>query len=413
MEDICTIALDTKPKESNIKSAPSFSSFLGNKVRLLDSRQSTCCIDVNSNNDQVPTIDNHDTLYSLFLIVKSILSYQVTSDKIKQLQSIIVNYQNNKIKNEFISTLCKELDKKQLHKLNCVIMQTMNELLPEEDEVFYLRSSDDKVWRQLLLEEAKRCGITIELPSSEHYKELSMPKIPTEILQLYKILMNTFYNQENRKSDKHVDEKVAESIHWLFINPLITENEQMYSSLYIDLLKVPGKYTELLIKNNIFDQIIYQVIKDDSVLPTANTTKQLNNIMGVFKVSIIDILIDKVQEATKQLNTVIDHNIIVDVIQPDLERKIIEDLLDNRQQIINDRISLLQTLSSQDQSAIMNKLLLLVHTNTANEQVKCNSYPNTVYLTSFLPLIYEDKDLFMYDHNQDIDTMCLAGEIYV
>lgn len=428
LEDICTIAMDTTYQESNIKSVPSCLSSFWNKIKLSNSRQSTFYIDLDSNNGQRPTTDNHDTLTSLkqlFLIVKGILNYTLTSDHIKKLQRILIHDQNNKIKDEFISKLCAELDKNQLHKLNCLIAQTMNELVSAEDDTCFLRNSDDKIWSKLLFAEAKHCGMKIELSCSKLHQELVVPEIPREILQLYKILTNTFYNQENRKSDQSVAEKVAKSIHWLFINPLIIENAQIDWDVHSNLLKVPGEYTKLLINSNILSMIVNLDV-DDIVLPNhAKALQQLNNIMSVFKESIIDILTDILKEDTiKALDMVISQEMITDTIRPYFDTKTVSYLLNNTQQIINDSISFLDTVYSKDPARIMLKLLSLnnqddlVAQQDISKQVACKSYHEfvvpqgtkkitTVYITSFLYIVPMSEDLLVY--NQDIEGMSLVG----
>ncbi|WP_410521181.1 DUF5410 family protein [Candidatus Tisiphia endosymbiont of Ditula angustiorana] len=377
--------------------------------KSLDNGQSNFYIDIDTNNDQVQvSSDEFNKIKQLFLIVKKIVSCTATSYDIKQLQEIfITNNYNNIIRDEFISNLDKSLGNNQLHKLNILIMQTMNELLPKEDTECLLRRSEDSIWHKLLLLEAKRCGMTIKLPDSIN-DELTIPEVPKEIFELYNILKDTFYNQGNRKSHKALEQRVAESIHWLFINPLIMENEsfeQMDSGLQKKLLEFPGTYTELLrnfkiinITDRSFGLLMTETIDFfrnsasaddlyvDPVLESSRTfkyaaaqgevappnpsaqasfersliTQATNDIMEMFRPILIDILIKKIEKTINlQSKKMKDKNAITEVIRAYVDMKETECVLENTQLIIDDTIYFLNIIDSGDCSLILSKLLSL------------------------------------------------------
>jgi len=135
----------------------------------------------------------------------------------------------------FINLLDEKLDNKQLHKLNKAIVENANELMPKNDPNFVCRTTNNKIFQQLLLLEAKHCGMEAKFNSQEKLQSLTIEDIPQEILNHYSILKQKFYSQ--RESKDSLDNRIAQSINFLFYAPLFRESE-IYEKLGLESAKV-------------------------------------------------------------------------------------------------------------------------------------------------------------------------------
>ncbi len=239
-----------------------------------------------------------DTLNDLMQVVSNIINWTTTNNDILSLQDIFILYPN-KIES-FIRAVNKILNNQQLHMLNNSIMKAMNVLLPVEDKQCLLRLSEHQIFHKLLLLEAKRNGLIIKIPDNID-DNLVLPEIPKEIWDHYLTLENIFYNQPLRNSDKTLAELKAESIHWLFINPLILENTKVQTNLQLakKLLQFPGEYTKLLAEyatvNNINDPTA-DAIKTHCSLPKQQANKLKGEILQIFIIDLSNWLVQEILE---------------------------------------------------------------------------------------------------------------------
>lgn len=303
-----SIPLTDNLKEANTNSAvpkkPKKQSSVNKffKEKLLGFQNPTTIIDNNDMNSSTFYVEEEQDsvqiiLLNLYNIVERMLSCTVTDKDILELKRTFTYINIKKKQDQFIIKLDEALNNKQLHQLNTVIMQSMHNLLPQEDKICLLRENENKIFQDLLLLEAKRHNMIVHLPKSNNDK-LVAPQIPDMIFNLYETLKETFYNQENRQSDKPLDQRIAESIHWLFVNPLILEQ----SALALDptvqqMLKCPGEYTHLLC-NNILDKI--NEGNKVSIPPASQElNKYVNDILQIYMGELSNVIVNNILSKTK------------------------------------------------------------------------------------------------------------------
>lgn len=343
-----------KTSSGSLKNTSNILNFF--KKKHPDSKEFTAIIDNHGMNSSTFNIEKERQnlqmiLTNLYCILGRILNCTATNDDILKLKEIFTNTSIKNTKTQFIKKLDQKLDNDQLHKLNTLIMQTMDQLLPEDDKICLLRSSEDKILHDLLFLEAKRHNMTLNWSNSnnrylsklsyvEEFKEtmklrpaaysnvreehstdsknklpaevefqkiyndeLIIPQIPGVIFDLYATLKDTFYNQKSRQSEKPLEQRIAESMHWLFINRLFLESYTLDTSptTVQHLLKCPGEYTKLL-ENHITNKVLYETnesTKISHILNYKKVTRCINNIMQIYVEDLSNILANNILDRTK------------------------------------------------------------------------------------------------------------------
>lgn len=175
---------------------------------------------------------------------------------LQKMQQAFSTASKQKQREAFITIIDKNLKNKQLHKLNRAVMENANELMPDNDTSFVCRTTDNKIFQELLLLEAKRYGIKAKFSSKLELQPLSIGDIPQEILNHYSILKQKFYPQKESKDS--VDSRIAQSINFLLYAPLFRESElytqigqEKVAAIEVELQKPNGKYVQNLAEGKI------------------------------------------------------------------------------------------------------------------------------------------------------------------
>ncbi len=116
-------------------------------------------------------------------------------------------------------------------------MEHAGELMPTNDPNFVCRTTDNKIWGELLLE-AKRHGMKAELNSKSELQSLNVKNIPQEILNHYFILKQKFYPQRDSKDS--IDNRIAQSINFLLYAPLFRGTKEYEKLSDMDKLIAEG-----------------------------------------------------------------------------------------------------------------------------------------------------------------------------
>lgn len=117
-------------------------------------------------------------------------------------------------------------------------MEHAGELMPTNDPNFVCRTTDNKIWGELLLLEAKRHGMKAELNSKSELQPLNVKNIPQEILNHYFILKQKFYPQRDSKDS--IDNRIAQSINFLLYAPLFRGTKEYEKLSDMDKLIAEG-----------------------------------------------------------------------------------------------------------------------------------------------------------------------------
>lgn len=187
------------------------------------------------------------------LLKEEVKNAEVGPEILKKLKNEFASKQVNR--EDFIKLVDKEITKEQLHKLNKAVMENAINLMHPNDPNFVCRTSDTKVFQQLLLLEAKRCGMKAKFKGSE-LQPLNKKDIPQEIIDHYVVLAKKFYPQRDSKDS--FNSRTAQSINFLLYAPLFREEEaykklkpeiQLYKEAEIS--SPTGKYVQSLAQEKI------------------------------------------------------------------------------------------------------------------------------------------------------------------
>ena len=144
-------------------------------------------------------------------------------------------------------------------------MEHAGELMPTNDPNFVCRTTDNKIWGELLLLEAKHHGMKVEFNSKSELQPLSIKNIPQEILNHYFILKQKFYPQRDSKNS--IDSRIAQSINFLLYAPLFRETKEYEKLSDMDKLTAEGeirnpngRYVQNLVEKKLAAHIEKQLI---------------------------------------------------------------------------------------------------------------------------------------------------------
>ncbi|ABV74838.1 hypothetical protein A1C_02715 [Rickettsia akari str. Hartford] len=219
------------------------------------------------------------------LVIKEIGNENFNFDVLQKMQEAFRTASKQKQREAFISVLDKKLNKEQLHKLNQAIMENANELMPDNDPNFVCRTSNNKVFQEILLLEAKRSGMEAKFNDKGELQSLDVKDITHEILDHYRVLQEKFYHKRNSKD--LIDSRIAQSINFLLYAPLFRESE-IYIKLGLKAAEIEreiqdpnGKYVKQLVDAKIGTNI------------NLNTKENLDNKTNEEKETKISSIIEK------------------------------------------------------------------------------------------------------------------------
>ena len=131
-------------------------------------------------------------------------------------------------RNAFTSALNEILDDQALHALNATIMSNAI-MLNEESPNLLCRQNNEKIFKDLLVMEAKRTDMTIRFDDDNNMLPLTHDDIPHAILDHYATLQKSFYNdpkiQENNKLHYSTDVLISQSINFLLYAPILRHSK--------------------------------------------------------------------------------------------------------------------------------------------------------------------------------------------
>ncbi|WP_064428791.1 DUF5410 domain-containing protein [Rickettsia sp. Tenjiku01] len=194
---------------------------------------------------------NTETKNLANLVIQEIGNKNFDFVVLQKMQQAFSTASKQKQREAFISLLDKKLNKEQLHKLNQVIMENANELMPDNDPNFVCRTPNNKVFQEILLLEAKRSGMKAKFNDKGELQSLDVKDITQGILDHYRILQEKFYPK--RDSKDLIDSRIAQSINFLLYAPLFRESD-IYTKLGLKSAEIEreiqdpnGKYAKQLV----------------------------------------------------------------------------------------------------------------------------------------------------------------------
>ncbi|ABV74837.1 hypothetical protein A1C_02710 [Rickettsia akari str. Hartford] len=131
------------------------------------------------------------------LVIQAIDNKNFDLGILQKMQQAFSIASKQKQRKAFISFLDKELNQEQLHKLSQAIMENANELMPDDDPNFVCRTSNNKVFQEILLLEAKGNNFSVEVDRKGTLKI----NFPSKLLELYKLLVDNFYLKNFEKEE--------------------------------------------------------------------------------------------------------------------------------------------------------------------------------------------------------------------
>ncbi|WP_341794250.1 DUF5410 family protein [Rickettsia endosymbiont of Rhinocyllus conicus] len=190
------------------------------------------------------------------LVIEELENENFDLKVLEKIQQAFSTASKQKQREAFISIINTNLKNNQLHKLNRAVMEHASELMPVNDPNFVCRTTDNKIWGELLLLEAKRHGMKAELNSKSELQPLNIKNIPQEILNHYFVLKQKFYPQRDSKDS--IDSRIAQSINFLLYAPLFREIKE-YEKLSdmdkliaeSDIRNPNGKYVQNLVEKKL------------------------------------------------------------------------------------------------------------------------------------------------------------------
>jgi len=236
------------------------------------------------------------------LVIEEIKEHKECSlSVLKKMQQAFNTDSKKKQRESFVDILDNKLNDKQLHKLNNAIMENANELMPANDSAFLCRTSNNKIFQELLLLEAKRSGMKAKFNTKGELQPLSIKDISQEILNHYSILIQKFY--PHRSSVDSLNISIAKSINFLLYAPLFRESE-IYEKLGLKVAEIEhemqnpdGKYIKNLAEEKIIDDAYDH--NSHKVLDESNPSKTHKDNQKDKIFSIIDESIEKLEKSKK------------------------------------------------------------------------------------------------------------------
>ncbi|AAU03831.1 DUF5410 domain-containing protein [Rickettsia typhi] len=215
-------------------------------------------------------IVNNETKNLANLIIKEIGKENFDFGILKKMQQAFSTASKQKQREAFINILDTKLNKEQLHQLNQTIMQNADELMPDNDPNFVCRTTNNKVFQEILLLEAKRSGMQARFSDTGSLQSLDIKDITPEILDHYRVLQEKFYSKRNSKDS--IDSRIAQSINFLLYAPLFRESD-IYKKLGLKSAEIEreiqdpnGKYVKQLLDAKIGSYThLYMEVKENNV----------------------------------------------------------------------------------------------------------------------------------------------------
>ncbi|XVN41252.1 MAG: DUF5410 family protein [Rickettsia endosymbiont of Argas persicus] len=174
----------------------------------------------------------------------------------------------------FKNKINKSFSNKQLHRLNEAVVKNADVLMPDNDPDFMCRTPNNKIFQELLLLEAKNCGMKAKFNAKRELQPLAVKDIPREILEHYYILSQKFYPE--KESSDPLDTRISKSINFLLYAPLFRESEVgkkldplEAATVEHKLQDSKGEYIQSLVKGKISKELA-------SLTPDGNVHKTLN-----------------------------------------------------------------------------------------------------------------------------------------
>ncbi len=222
-------------------------------------------------------------------IVNRMVDGATTLEDLKTIKQVTGLHERKAEKTALIESVGAHFTNDQLHALTLTIAQNASALIKSEDQSFCCRETPEHFIKELLVLEAKRSGMTVELDKDPLAVNVANLVLPSPTADIYDTLTRTFYPQRS-VSEQKVQERIAESISFLLIKSLVEESVT-YQKLDLApqgaiqlscaipskdaklnlitshiLSPAPGLCIQQLIDNNILSQVKPQKSKAKEVL---------------------------------------------------------------------------------------------------------------------------------------------------
>ncbi|WP_341794002.1 MULTISPECIES: DUF5410 family protein [unclassified Rickettsia] len=256
-------------------------------------------------------IKNEEMVVLTRNIISNIVAGEATKEDLIEFKNVFGTKPKEKERKAFVKALNEILDDDILYKLNHAVMENAHILVPDHDHVFYCRETQDKIFQELLVLEAKRHGMIAKFDVNSKLEPLKPEDIPPAILDHYATLKENFYNKRDAKDS--LDSRIAQSINFMMYGPIVRENTNYtkllnpaaQAILEKEIQKIDGSYIQELSKSRISQYIekaprktVFQIntINKDKTEIKSITDKIIKGIGNELKITPESIIVDSIEK---------------------------------------------------------------------------------------------------------------------
>lgn len=215
-------------------------------------------------------------------LINRIASGQTTLDDLEALKQRFAVDSETLSRKEFVAVLGEKLSDDALHKFNSQVMKHSEDLAVPPDTKFMYRTTNMKFFQEMLVLEAKREGMRVELGPNGVTENTMLSSIPPKILELYAILNGTLH--EKFKDDVNNKDKdvMAEVMSWVLTSSLARESEYYKKAdqteqqrIELEIINSEKDKTRKSLQNqNILDQVKKSTVVEPTIVKPAVETIQ-------------------------------------------------------------------------------------------------------------------------------------------
>lgn len=154
-------------------------------------------------------------------VIDRIVSGDTTLNDLNVLKDMFKSSEMTPLRKEFVAILGEKLSPEALHKFNSKVMEYSVELADPNDNKFVYRTPEMKFFQEMLVLEARREGMRVELSKDGVAENTLLSSIPPKIMEHYATLSNNLHKNHGNESDA----LMAEVISWGLTASLARESE--------------------------------------------------------------------------------------------------------------------------------------------------------------------------------------------
>ncbi len=155
-------------------------------------------------------------------LISRIVSGDTTLDDLEVLKGRFGSDKDTLLRKEFVAILSEKLSDDALHKFNSKVMEYSTDLAVSPDTKFMYRTPNMKFFQEMLVSEAKREGMRVELDQNGIVENTILSDIPPKMLEHYAVLNKNLHTKHGNENNNDV---IAEVISWVLTASLARESE--------------------------------------------------------------------------------------------------------------------------------------------------------------------------------------------